>query len=47
MKNPNDLYKAVRVTNEIHKELKQLALDMDMPMTQLIEYLLKFYKNRK
>ena len=37
-------YKSVKVKNETYKKLKQLALDVDMPITRLID---RLYKERK
>ena len=43
MKNINETYKTVRVKTETYKKLKQLALDLDMPLTRLINLLYNEY----
>lgn len=45
--NPNDFYKSARIKNDTYKELKLLAIELDMPLTQLIDFLLKHYKDSK
>ena len=45
--NSNDSYKSARIKNDTYKELKILAIELDMPLTQLIDLLLKHYKENK
>lgn len=37
-------YKAVRIKNDTYKKIKQLALDVDMPITKVID---RLYHERK
>lgn len=37
-------YKAVRIKTDTYKKIKQLALDMDIPITRLID---RLYEERK
>lgn len=40
-------YKMLRVNSETYKQLKQLALDLDIPLTRLIDKLLSVYLNQE
>jgi len=40
-------YKMLRVKAETYKQLKQLALDFDIPLTQLIDKLLEEHQTQK
>lgn len=40
----NTNYKAVRIKTDTYKKIKQLALDVDMPITRLID---RLYEERK
>lgn len=40
-------YKMLRVKSETYKQLKQLALDFDIPLTKLIDKLLEEHQKQK
>ena len=40
-------YKMLRVKTETYKQLKQLALDFDSPLTKLIDKLLEEHQKQK
>lgn len=43
----NENYKSVRVLNGTYRQLKQLGLDLNMPITKLVDMLLDNYKKTK
>ena len=40
-------YKMLRVKTETYKQLKQIALDFDIPLTRLIDKLLEEHQKQK
>ncbi len=40
----NKNYKSMRVRHETYKEIKRLALNMDIPITKLIELMFSEFK---
>lgn len=39
----NQNYKSVRIKTETYKNIKRLAIDLDIPVTRLIEQMFKEY----
>jgi predicted DNA-binding ribbon-helix-helix protein len=45
--NQNEAYKSARIKTETYKQLKLIAIERGMPLTQLIDFLLEEYLKKK
>jgi len=46
MEKPPKKYKPVMLKTETYKTIKQLTIDLELPLTQVIDLLLKEYRDR-
>jgi len=42
--NLENIYKSVRIRSRTYKEMKLLAIELNLPFTRLIDKIFKFYK---